>query len=286
MLFEGTIAGRCRFAVLGSSSGGNCSAIMVPEPEGGSGVVLIDAGFGPRVLRSLFESAGLGVARIRAVVLTHLDVDHANPVLLGGLPREVPVFIPRRHVGRAQRDGIRPGRLVPFEGDFEAVSGVVFSPLMTHHDSLGVAAFRIRANTERGHGTLGYATDVGRPTEELAGHLRGVDVLAVESNYCPRMQRESDRPEFLKQRIMGGSGHLSNQQSAVLARAVCPGRAVLLHLSRQCNTPARALAAHRGGGLGEDASEERAEPGEAGYEVVVSSPRSPTEWLEFGRPTL
>lgn len=267
MLFERTIAGRCRFAVLGSSSGGNSSAIVLPESAGG-GVVLIDAGFGPRVLRSLLEAAGLGATAIRAVVLTHLDVDHANPVMLGGLARETPVFIPKRHMGRAHRDGIRPGRAVPFADDFEAAHGVIFSPVLTHHDSLGVAAFRVRMNTETGAATLGYATDIGRPTEELTAHLRGVDVLAVESNYCPQLQRASDRPEFLKQRIMGGSGHLSNQQSASLAAATGPGTVVLLHLSRQCNTPERALAAHR-------------EPS-SGYGIVVSSPRTPTEWMEFG----
>jgi hypothetical protein len=72
-----------------------------------------------------------------------------------------------------------------------------------------------------------------------------VDVLAVESNYCPRMQLASNRPQFLKDRIMGGAGHLSNQQSARLVRQVSPAsHVVLLHLSLLCNTPKVALQAH------------------------------------------
>lgn len=271
LLFERTVRGSFRFAVLGSSSGGNCSAIMLPSASDGPGeLVLIDAGFGPRVLRQLLELAGLGQAVIRAVVLTHLDVDHANPVTLGGLPRETPVYMPKRHAGRAHRDGIRPGKIVPFTDDFEPADGLVFSPHLTHHDSLGVAAFRVRVNAESGTTTLGYATDLGRPTPELAAHLRGVDVLALESNYCPRMQADSDRPEFLKQRITGGSGHLSNQQSAQLASDIAPGRLSLLHLSRQCNTPELALAAHRG----------------KAWEVEAAAPRQPTGWIELKRPTL
>ena len=77
--------------------------------------------------------------------------------------------------------------------------------------------------------------------------FRHVDVLAIESNYCPVMQENSDRPEFLKRRIMDGSGHLSNQQSAAAVRAIAPKKhVVLLHLSRQCNTPELAAMGHAG----------------------------------------
>ena len=112
-------------------------------------------------------------------------------------------------------------------------------------------------------GDVGFATDLGRVTAELLGHFRGVSLLAIESNYCPRMQAESARPEFLKRRITGGSGHLSNQQCAEVAGAVGPGHAVLLHLSRECNTPELALEGHAG----------------RGYGVTVSSQSSPTGWI-------
>jgi hypothetical protein len=63
------------------------------------------------------------------------------------------------------------------------------------------------------------------------------------------MQLDSARPWFLKNRIMGGRGHLSNEQALDAVRAILdrseqqqsrlPRHIVLLHRSRQCNCPKR-----------------------------------------------
>jgi phosphoribosyl 1,2-cyclic phosphodiesterase len=81
----------------------------------------------------------------------------------------------------------------------------------------------------------------------LIDRLCGCDLLAIESNYDPQLQRTSGRPWFLQQRIMGGRGHLSNEQAlaavcGVLDRCQRHGHAlprhiVLLHRSQQCNCP-------------------------------------------------
>src|SRR4029077_12704376 len=89
-----------------------------------------------------------------------------------------------------------------------------------------------------------YATDLGCVPAELIERFAGADVVAIESNYDPEMQVGSARPLFLKRRIMGQAGHLSNQQafeavSAIARRgpAGSPAQVVLLHRSRQCNDP-------------------------------------------------
>jgi hypothetical protein len=57
------------------------------------------------------------------------------------------------------------------------------------------------------------------------------------------MQERSNRPWFLKRRITGGHGHLSNQQALAAVRKILdraprlPDHIVLLHRSRQCNCP-------------------------------------------------
>ncbi|NJL31128.1 MAG: hypothetical protein HC898_05580 [Phycisphaerales bacterium] len=109
------------------------------------------------------------------------------------------------------------------------------------HDDKGTIGYRI----DSPGGSIGFATDLGRvpePLIELFTAQGGVDLLAIESNYDPVMQRTSSRPWFLKQRIMGGHGHLSNQQAFELARTIVqqshpgkPARIVLLHRSQQCN---------------------------------------------------
>ncbi len=91
-----------------------------------------------------------------------------------------------------------------------------------------------------------------------------MDVLAIESNYCPRLQATSGRPWFLRQRITGGRGHLSNHECVAAVAAIDPGtHVVLLHLSRQCNNPKLAGAGHRA----------------RGYELTITSQRHPTPWI-------
>ena len=82
-----------------------------------------------------------------------------------------------------------------------------------------------------------------RDLDRRRGGSRFVDLhaLALESNYDRRMQLESDRPWFLKRRIMDGLGHLSNEQALEAIEHIESqshlSRIALLHISRHCNCP-------------------------------------------------
>lgn len=252
--------------VLSSSSGGNCSVISV-----GTGpsrrAILIDAGLSPRRTRALLAQVGLAGVPIVAALVTHLDTDHWNPSWLTALPDSCTVFMHRSHVSRAERHGMlyRRTEVLPRSADAECepAPGVYVRTMVASHDDLGVAVFRLRFATGQ---SLGFATDLGRPSRTVAEHLSGVGVLAIESNYCPSMQAASDRPDFLKRRIMGGSGHLSNEQSAAMVGEIKPaGGVVLLHLSRQCNTPERAAAVH----------------GSHRARLVIARHDGPTPWMRL-----
>lgn len=239
---EGSCAEPVEFVVLSSSSSGNCSALIV-----GSGrlrrVVLIDCGLSPLRTRVLLARLGLDFSTVDDVLVTHLDGDHFHAGWSKGLPSHTRLHMHRRHIKRFERMGRGGVRPIEFEDVFALRSGICVRPMLLEHDEWGVAAFRF----ETGGASLGYATDVGRVTRGLIEGLRGVDVLAIESNYCPLMQEASDRPAFLKDRITGGRGHLSNEECARATRAIGPLRAVvLLHLSRECNRAEAALAGHEG----------------------------------------
>lgn len=247
--------------VLASSSSGNCSVLRARDGAGQWRTILIDAGLSPRRTRTLLATVGLGGVVPDAVILTHLDVDHWNAGWNAAMPEFTTVFLHRRHRGRAERSGMGHLRSDVFAGDFEPLPGIHVRSVLVGHDDLGTAAFRFDLP---GGATLGYVTDAGTPTQELCDHVLGVDVLAIESNYCPALQLASNRPDFLKRRIMGGKGHLSNAQSAAAVRRISPRcEVVLLHLSRQCNTPALAAREHAGGS----------------HRVTVSSFETPTEWV-------
>ncbi|MCB9847663.1 MAG: MBL fold metallo-hydrolase [Phycisphaeraceae bacterium] len=252
--------------VLASGSRGNCSALVTRRADGSRDVVLFDLGLSPRRTRLLLSAHGVDLSDVRAALVTHLDSDHCHTGWIRGRRGAFPLCLHESHAHSAARRGFFGlGDRMLGDDPSEIVEGVSASATIMSHDEMGVAAFRVSLPCGA---ELGYATDVGRPSPLLAQRLAGVDVLAIESNYCPYLQKTSQRPAWLKRRIMGGSGHLSNAQSAELVRAIAPrGRVVLLHLSQECNRPEVALRAHDTGS----------------YDIVVSAQEQPTGWIEIER---
>lgn len=221
---------------------------------------------------------GAHVGEIAAICLTHLDRDHFNPNWTGQIVRQgMPVFCHEKRIDDlASLGGGEPGfvRLIrPFNGrPFSPMDGLCLNAIRLEHDELGSHGFVI----EGFGGRIGYATDLGRVGEKLVRRFRGLDVLAIESNYDPQMQLSSDRPWFLKRRIMGGRGHLSNAEALDAVRRILdqaqrqggelPRHIVLLHRSRQCNCPKL---------LRELFSADR----RIGQRLVLAEQDRPTPWL-------
>jgi len=272
---EGAAGALC---VLASGSKGNCAVLVVPRtPTTARRVILFDAGLSPSRTNGLLHAHGIRSDEVDEIVFTHLDSDHCHsgwvnairPGSVTGAWRAT-LRIHRMHMGRAERMGLLYSKTAPFDEAFEAAPGVRIESVMLSHDDLGVAVFRCEINLpDRDGASFGYATDLGRVTNQMVDHLRGVDVLAIESNYCPVMQENSGRPAFLQKRIMGGAGHLSNEESAAAVGRIAPREhVVLLHLSQQCNEPAIAMGNHQ-----------RFIDGDAGRRCVISLQNEPTGWI-------
>jgi phosphoribosyl 1,2-cyclic phosphodiesterase len=114
------------------------------------------------------------------------------------------------------------------------------------HDAVETIGFVVRGEGIR----AGYAADLGERTATVADHLRGCHVVALEFNHDVDLTREGPYPWGLKERILGRSGHLSNEEAATLLADVVGPEArhvVLTHLSRVNNDERLALAAARAG---------------------------------------
>jgi len=233
--------------ILASGSGGNCTVVRTP-----SGILLVDAGLGPLSAGRRMDGSGIHVRQISAICLTHLDHDHFTQTWVRTLLRlRIPVFC---HASRVEellervdhhplaRDFARV--IQTFDGHaFEALPRLHLHPIQLAHDRAGSHGFVIEGFGCR----IGYATDLGHVPAALLECFTNLDILALESNYDPQMQMESARPWFLKNRIMGGAGHLSNQQAfeaivRILNRMEkmsgrLPQHIVLLHRSLECNCP-------------------------------------------------
>lgn len=229
--------------VLASGSAGNCSIVRTP-----AGVMLIDAGIGPRTAAQRMQGTGVVPADVSVVLLTHLDRDHFSPTWAATLSRnDATIYCHSTKINELRRLLDEAGDeldIRSFDGDsFQPIDGLWARPIHLQHDQEGSHGFVLEGFGNR----IGYATDLGSVPRHLLQHFCDLDLLALESNYDRQMQLDSARPWFLKQRIMGGHGHLSNEQAFDAVRQALdqcerrgsplPRYIVLLHRSRQCNCP-------------------------------------------------
>lgn len=231
--------------VLGSGSAGNCSVLSVGE-QSRSRLLLIDAGLSPRDAAARLDGAlSRRLDEVTDLFLTHLDGDHWRPSWSRFIRRHgVRVHLHRAHEGAAIARGVPADSIRTLDDrddPHHLDDGLRVQAVRAPHDAQGSTAWLCEWTSGREVARLGFATDLGRVPPRLFERFRDLDLLAFESNYDPELQAASGRPAWLKARITGGRGHLSNDASleAVrrMSRASRLQAIVLLHLSRECNRP-------------------------------------------------
>lgn len=240
---------RLEACVLGSGSGGNATVVRF-----GGRALLIDAGFGPRSTQRRLAQAGMTLAELDAICLTHLDTDHFRPTWVPVIrDLGLGLHLHRWHLDDLRR--VRAGQTLIDAGRVNAFDDDGFRPfdddavtariVRLQHDRQGTIGYRF--DFDRGaRGSLGYATDLGHAPAALLDCFAGVDILCLESNYDEHMTIHSSRPSFVNRRNMSDSGHLSNDQALDAVRAIdarsvdgCPQHILLMHRSSQCNHPTK-----------------------------------------------
>jgi phosphoribosyl 1,2-cyclic phosphodiesterase len=228
--------------VLASGSRGNSALIRSP---GDQRCMLIDAGLSPRRIRHALQDRDHSHQDLTDVLITHSDGDHLHTGWAKAIGSwNFTLHVHHTHVARVKRSGIPSDRISAFDDVFTLGGETHVSTALAPHDVHGSVSYIVR----RGDAVIGWATDLGRLSDELLAFFSDArpQVFAIESNYDREMQLMSDRPEFLIDRIMGGTGHLSNDEAidAVLhvSKHIEPHTIVLLHRSEQCNCPQRIRA--------------------------------------------
>ncbi len=230
-----------RIALLASGSSGN--SLLV---QSGSTTVLVDAGISARRLAQAVRAAGADLHSLSAVLVTHGHADHVSG--LAALPRAsaAPVCATRGTLGEIDRflSGGRPAVTIAPGVPFD-LQDLTVSPFDVSHDAAEPVGFSITDGVHR----VTVATDLGTVSDEARGHLAAADCVVLECNHDERMLLDGPYPWYLKQRILGDTGHLSNAAaSREIERMSCGplSTLVLAHLSRRNNTPGLALEAAAG----------------------------------------
>ena len=208
---------------------------MVVEASDGLATtrVLLDNGFNGRQLRLRLARAGLGIDDFDAVVLTHEHSDHVGGVRTLLRQGRLPMYC---SIGTARAASLSDACTEVVAGEIVAIGALRLMPYSVAHD----AAEPLQYVFSDGDRRLGVLTDVGAPGEDVISALAGVDALLLECNHDVGMLRASAYPPFLKARILGDQGHLSNAQAAALLGQLDRRRLGIVaagHLSRRNNMP-------------------------------------------------
>ena len=149
------------------------------------------------------------------------------------------------------------------------MGGIGVESFPTPHDAAESTGYALSAGGRK----AAVVTDLGCVTPEVLKGIRGADLLVCEANHDVEWLRSGPYPYYLKARILGDRGHLSNEAGAELAWTAVEGGArtvVLAHLSHENNTPRRALdvvggvLSRRGAAVGREGVLEAAPRSETG----------------------
>jgi len=224
-----------RFRSLGSGSTGN--ATLVEASSGTQATrLLIDCGLGIRQLDARLAQAGVALADIDALFITHEHADHVGCAQAFARRHRVPVWMSHgthAAIGAPELDGLLR---VARDGEPIALDAMRLQPFTVPHD----AREPLQLTCSDGATTLGVLTDLGHVTAYVLQRLAGCHALLLECNHDSALLEAGPYPAFLKRRVGGLWGHLSNDAAAGAARAVHHAglrQVVAAHLSEQNNRP-------------------------------------------------
>ncbi len=226
-----------RFISFGSGSSGNCYYLYTDGDA-----LLIDAGVGVRLLKRHFAEYGLSLASVHSILITHDHADHIKSVGSLSSSLHVPVYSTKEvHTGIQRNWYVKKKidseniRYVEKNKTIDVGSFKV-TPFGVPHDSTDNVGYVIEADGV----VFTLITDCGHITEEMRPIIMRTNYLVIEANHDPEMLKNGPYPQFLKNRISSGTGHLSNNDCAtVLVDCATPElrHVWLCHLSEKNNDP-------------------------------------------------
>ena len=216
---------------LNSGSNGNCYYIG-NEKE----AVLVDVGISCRETEKRMKRLGLSINKVKAIFVSHEHADHIKGIPVLAAKYGLTVYI-------------TPGTLkycrfslgsYPIE-TFQAYDPIRIGELNITafpklHDASEPHSFVVSCNKV----TVGVFTDIGAPCEHLIQHFKQCHAAFLEANYDEELLEKGKYPYYLKERIRGGQGHLSNKQALEFFIAHKPSymsHVILSHLSKENNCP-------------------------------------------------
>lgn len=227
---------KIKFISLASGSSGNCY-FLGTDAYG----ILVDAGIGIRTIKKHLKDFGIGLDMIRAVFITHDHADHIKAVGHLGEKFGIPVYsTPEIHAGINKSYCVTEKLSICVrhlsKGVRIQIEDFGITAFEVPHDGTDNVGYCIEADGK----TFSFLTDLGHITPDAAKYICKANYLILEANYDEEMLKMGPYPQYLKERIAGPNGHMSNRETAeFLAENINEKMKYiwLCHLSKDNNHP-------------------------------------------------
>ena len=221
-----------RICSIASGSSGNCIYLGTDATH-----LLVDVGISGKRTEAGLNGLGLTLADVDGILITHEHADHINGLGVLLRKREMPVYATAGTIAAIRNAGCLgdiPDDLFCEirEDDSFVIKDVTVNPMRISHDAAQPVAYRFRCDGKQ----AGIVTDLGEYNDYIVES--GMDALVLEANHDVRMLEAGKYPYYLKRRILGDRGHLSNEMSGQLLSRLLHDNlqaVVLGHLSKENN---------------------------------------------------
>lgn len=221
----------CSFA---SGSSGNSYLVRSDKTS-----VIIDAGISCKRIEEGLACCGNRIEEISAVLITHEHSDHVKSLRTVARKAELArVYATRGTWSSVDWAVHEEKRRVIASGERFRVGDIEVVPIRLSHDANEPVGYSLIHGGQQ----VSILTDTGMVDERIFENIYDSDLIAIESNFDEQMLQYGSYPWYLKQRIKGDEGHLSNDAAAatvarLLDESDKPRKILLAHLSRENNFP-------------------------------------------------
>jgi phosphoribosyl 1,2-cyclic phosphodiesterase len=216
---------------LNSGSNGNCYYI-----GNDSEAVLIDAGISCRETEKRMQLLELSMKKVKAIFISHEHIDHIKGLPTLANKYDLPVYITDTTL-KYSRININKQLVKSFKAyNPVKVGGLAITAFPKQHDAEDPHSFIITFDDI----TIGVFTDIGAPCTHINSQFKKCHAAFLESNYDEVLLENGRYPLYLKNRIRGDKGHLSNAQALdifIKHRPAFMTHLFLSHLSKDNNDP-------------------------------------------------
>lgn len=223
-----------RLCSIASGSSGNCIYVGSDTTH-----LLVDTGISGKRTELGLNQIGMSLRDIDGILVTHEHADHISG--LGVISRKygIPIYaaagtiqaiMNTSSVGKIDTDLFNQITA----DDKVMIKDIAVHPMRVSHDAAEPLAYRFAYGNKK----VGIITDLGVYNDYTVASLKGLDAVLLEANHDINMLQVGPYPYYLKQRILGERGHLSNELSGrLLSRILHDGMQKILlgHLSQENN---------------------------------------------------